>query len=78
MIFAAGLGTNVGADGVAGVGVTDQARGVAMDSISAVPDLDLLYAAWREEEGASDPALDARETGRLFDELDAREFEEEP
>lgn len=45
MIFAAGLGANVEAGGVAGVGVTDQARGVGMDSISAVPDLDLLYAA---------------------------------
>lgn len=47
MIFVAELGASASAeaDGVAGVGVTDQARGVGMDSISAVPDRDLLKLA---------------------------------
>ena len=39
------LGANAAAVGVAGVGVTDQERGVGMDSISAVPDRDLLKSA---------------------------------
>ena len=73
----ADLGANAAAVGVAGVGVTDQERGVGIDSISAVPDRDLPKSAWREEGGASDPAVDTREAGRLFDELEAREFEEE-
>ena len=48
-----------------------------MDSISAVPDLDLLGMARRDEDGASDPVVDTREAGRLFDELEERELEEE-
>ena len=46
MVFVAGLGASatVEADGEAGVGVTDQARGVGMDSISAVPDRELKLA----------------------------------
>ena len=45
IIFEAGLCANAEARGVAGVGVIDQEREVAMDSISAVPDRDLLEAA---------------------------------
>lgn len=45
MLFEVRLCANAEAGGMAGVGVRDQERGVGMDSISAVPDLDLLEAA---------------------------------
>ena len=76
MTFEAEWCANAVAGGVVGVGVTDQERGVGIDSISAVLDLDLLEAAWRDEEGASDPVVDTRETGRFFDEFEERELEE--
>jgi hypothetical protein len=49
-----------------------------MDSISAVPDRDLLEAAWRDEEGTRDPLVHKSEAGRLFDAFEERDFEEEP
>ena len=76
IIFEVELCANAEARGVAGVGVADQERGVGMDSISAVPDLDLLEAACRDEEGARDALVDTREPGRLFDEFEERELEE--
>jgi hypothetical protein len=77
-MFEAGWCANAEASGVAGVGVTDWEWWVAMDSISAVPDRDLLKAAKWDEEGASDPVVDTREAGRLFDEFEERDFEKGP
>ena len=44
-----------------------------MDAISAVPDLGLLEAACRDEDGARDALVDTREAGPLFGEFEERE-----
>ena len=57
--------------------MTDQEGGVGTDSISGVPERDLLEAARRDEEGASETVVDIIEAGRLLDEFEECDFEKE-